>query len=304
MLAFVGCKPPGSGPSSPSDNTMSLTDARKGYSTKLVKQTKANEALPTPPAKVFHKIEYESLAGNLAAYITPNPKDGKKRPAIIWITGGDCNTIGDVWTPGRASNDQTAAQYRNAGIVMMFPSLRGGNKNPGFIENFYGEVDDVLSAADYLAKLDYVDPKRIYLGGHSTGGTLVLLVAECSDRFRGVFSFGPVDDIRGYGGQFTEAVNTSDTKEVQLRCPGFWLHSIQSPTFVFEGTVDGNLRSLEAMAAKSQNPKVRFFPVKGVNHFSILAPVNTLIAQKILKDDGPETNLAFTDAELAQAKGK
>jgi hypothetical protein len=25
----------------------------------------------------------------------------------------------------------SAAAYRNAGIVMMFPSLRGGNENPG-----------------------------------------------------------------------------------------------------------------------------------------------------------------------------
>ena len=30
----------------------------------------------------------------------------------------------------------------------------------------------------FLAKQDYVDPKRIYLGGHSTGGTLALLTAE------------------------------------------------------------------------------------------------------------------------------
>ena len=26
------------------------------------------------------------------------PDDGKKHPAIIWITGGDCNSIGDVWS--------------------------------------------------------------------------------------------------------------------------------------------------------------------------------------------------------------
>ena len=57
----------------------------------------------------------------------------------------------------------------------------------------------MLAAADYLARQDYVDPKRIYLGGHSTGGTLVMLVAESTDRFRAVFSFGPADDVRGYG---------------------------------------------------------------------------------------------------------
>jgi dipeptidyl aminopeptidase/acylaminoacyl peptidase len=298
VLLLAGCGLVKKGP------TGSLADARKGFQTKLVRKSPPKEPVETPPAKVFTLVKYDAPVGQLAAYLTPDPGDGQKHPAIVWITGGDCNSIGDVWSRATPDDDQTAAQYRQAGVVMMFPSLRGGNDNPGQREGFLGEVDDVLAAADYLAKQPYVDPARVYLGGHSTGGTLVLLVAECSDRFRGVFSFGPVDDIRGYGGQFTEAVNTSDTKEVQLRSPGFWLHSIQSPTFVFEGTVDGNLRSLEAMAAKSQNPKARFFPVKGVNHFSILAPVNTLIAQKILKDDGTETNLAFTDAELAQAKGK
>jgi dipeptidyl aminopeptidase/acylaminoacyl peptidase len=61
---------------------------------------------------------------------------------------------------------------------MMFPSLRGGNDNPGRHGGFYGEVDDVLAAHDYLSRQPYVDPKRIYPGGHSTGGTLALLTAE------------------------------------------------------------------------------------------------------------------------------
>ena len=59
--------------------------------------------------------------------------------------------------------------------IMMFPTLRGGNTNPGAREYLLGEVDDVLAAAEHLARLPYVDPQRIYLGGHSTGGTLALL---------------------------------------------------------------------------------------------------------------------------------
>ena len=135
----------------------------------------------------------------LAAYLTPDPADAARHPAIIWITGGDCNTIGNVWSPQSPDNDQSASAYRKAGVVMMFPSLRGGNDNPGQQENFFGEVDDVLAAADFLARQTFVDPTRIYLGGHSTGGTLVLLTAEYSTRFRAVFSFGAVDDIRRYG---------------------------------------------------------------------------------------------------------
>lgn len=216
----------------------------------------------------------------------------------MWITGGDCNTIGDVWAPAAASNDQTARQYRDAGLVMMFPSLRGGNQNPGYQENFLGEVDDVLAAAEYLAKQEHVDPARIYLGGHSTGGTLVMLVAAVPNRFRAVFSFGPADTISNYPAQFRSAVNMSDVREVELRSPGRWLHSIQCPTFVFEGATDGNTDSLQVMARASTNPKAKFYPVKGATHFSVLAPVNRLIAKRIAADAGAETSLTFTEAEL------
>src|SRR5262245_65351301 len=133
---------------------------------------------------------------------------------------------------------------------MVCPSLRGGNDNPGVKEGFFGEVDDVLAAADFLAKQEYVDPKRIYLGGHSTGGTLVLLVAECSDRFRAVFSFGPIDTVARYGPEYLP-FDTCNPREIELRSPGRWLAMIKSPTFVFEGTLQGNIRSLKVMARSS-----------------------------------------------------
>ena len=236
----------------------------------------------------------------MAAYLTSDPKDGKKHPAIIWITGGDCNTIdAGCWNEGPPANDQSASAFRKAGIVMMFPSLRGGNDNPGFKEAFLGEVDDVVAAADYLSKQDFVDPHRVYLGGHSTGGTMVLLTAECSDRFRAVFSFGPVEDVLGYGlGDLP--FTFTDRQELRVRAPGRWLHSIRSPVFVLEGTAGGNLSSLQAMARISDNPKVRFLPVKGATHFSVLAPTTRLIAEKILRDDGDSCNLTFTEEEVSK----
>src|SRR5262245_19361143 len=312
-LLLAGCARPTfqpvAGTSSPSakavaDKDTTLVEARKGFVTKPARRETAKEPVPEPPPKVFRKVQYDSPAGKMAAYLTPDPKDGKKRPAIVWITGGDCNTIGDVWSPAKPNNDQSARQYRDAGIVLMFPALRGGNTNPGVIEGFLGEVDDVVAAADFLAKQPHVDPNRISLGGHSTGGTLVLLVAESSDRFRAVFSFGPSDDITHYPDEFISSVNTADPREVELRSPVHWLHSIKSPTFVFEGAVQCHLISLQTMKDASTNPKAHFYAIKGGNHFNILAPTSRLIAQKILKDDGPDTNLAFTEAELNQLSGR
>jgi len=306
---MAGCQPPaGTPPVGSSSNATgsagrpaSLVEARKGFQTHLRPQKGVRDPVDEPPPKVFQKVRYDSAVGPLAAYLTPDPKDGKKHPAIVWITGGDCNSIGDVWRPAPANNDQTAAAYRQAGLVMMFPSLRGGNDNPGIKEGFLGEVDDVLAAADFLAKQPYVDPARIYLGGHSTGGTLVLLVAECSDRFRVVFSFGPAEDVAGYGPRSGFLpFDLSNPQEVRLRSPGHWLDSIQSPVFVIEGTQKGNLDSLQAMERTNKNPKVKFLPVRAATHFSLLAPANRVIAQKILADDGPETNLTLIEDELSK----
>jgi dipeptidyl aminopeptidase/acylaminoacyl peptidase len=255
------------------------------------------EIVPDPPPEVFNKVTYESPAGRLAAYLSPDPMDGMKHPAIVWITGGDCNSIGDVWTDAPASNDQTAAAFRKAGVIMMFPSLRGGNDNPGTKEGFLGEVDDVLAAAAFLAKQDYVAADRIYLGGHSTGGTLVLLVGEDSDRFRAVFSFGPADNVAGYPAEFVP-FDTSNPRELELRSPGLWLASIKAPVFVIEGTVDSNLESLQAMARASTNPQAHFLSVRGANHFSVLAPVCKLLADKIVHDDGASQGLSLTEQEL------
>jgi acetyl esterase/lipase len=276
-----------------------LTEARSGFETKIKFKGPESEAAPEPPKdSTFRKVEYDSKVGKLAAYLSHIPMDGKKHPAIIWVMGGDCNTIDSgCWRERTPENDQSVSAFRKAGIVTMFPSLRGGNKDQGFKEAFFGEVDDVVSAAGYLAKQEFVDPQRIYMGGHSTGGTLALLVAESSDRFRAVFSFGPVDEVTypSYTELFP-GLKHADPREIELRSPRRWLQAIQVPTFIFEGKKRGNLYSLEMM--NRGYPRVHAYPVSGADHFSILAPTTKLIADKIRRDDGPATNLTFTEEEL------
>ncbi len=309
VLFLIGCsgesKSDQSNPSSSSkgfnqSSGRTLAEARKGWTTQPQMIAEEKTPLPNPPGNLFLKGTYNSPIGKLAAYLSPNPNDGKKHPLIIWITGGDCNSIDDgCWTEGPPNNEQSASAYRKAGLLMMFPSLRGGNQNPGRKEGFYGEVDDVIAAAEYIAKIPYVDPNRIYLGGHSTGGTMVLLASELSNKFRAVFSFGPADDVRGYPAEYIP-FNTRIENEWKLRSPGYWLHSIQSPTFVLEGT-DGNRDSLLKMKKENSNPNAHFFLVEGASHFSILGPINNFLAKKIMQDTGPRCNIQITDAELKQA---
>ncbi len=304
-VLLIGCGPAATKPAAnrsappappPPPAKMSLADARRGFQTKLVRQEKANLPVDAPPSDIFRIVQYDSPLGKLPAYLSPDPEDGKKRPAIIWIHGGNYNSIGEIWGDAPADNDQTASAFREAGILMMFPSMRGGNENPGVKEGFLGEVDDVLAAADFLAKQPGVDPDRIYLGGHSTGGTMALLAAECSPRFRAVFSFGPVADVRSAVRHIV--FDTSNPREVELRSPVLWLDFIGSPVFVIEGTIEGNLGALEQMSHATTNVNVHFCPVNRATHFSTLAPATKLLAEKILHDDGPKSNITLTAEEL------
>ena len=95
----------------------------------------------------------------------PDPGDGQ---SIRQSSGSPAETATRSTDSGKGAprdNDQTAAAYRKAGIVLMFPSLRGGNDNPGHREGFLGEVEDVLAATEYLARQEYVDPTGALSGG-------------------------------------------------------------------------------------------------------------------------------------------
>lgn len=291
-LLVIGCDGAPNPPSLPnptsSPNTTSvnrqqtLLEARKGFTTKIVKSGESYGAPDTPPGNEFELIHFQSPVGRLAAYVTTNPGDGKKHSAIVWITGGDNNSIGDVWSPQNRSNDQSASAFRKAGIVMMFPSQRGGNDNPGRREGFYGEVDDILAATDHLARLPYVDADQIYLGGHSTGGTMVMLVGACSDRYRAIFSLGPVAAAGQYGGDYVYC-DPNNEDEMRLRSPIYWMHCVKSPMYVFEGAENGNWDgAIEIMAAENSNPKIQFFKIPGHDHFSVIAPLAEKLAGQIV----------------------
>jgi len=261
-----------------------LKEARKNHETKLVKKEKELEKLIAPPAELFNLIEYPSKVGKLAAYVS-KPKDPKKKQsAIIWITGGFPSGGGGeyLWTSQKKSNDQSAQQYREEGMIMMYPTFRGANGNPGHVEGFYGEVDDVISAYEYLRKLSYVDHKKIYLGGHSTGATLALLVAEATDKFRGVICIGGEDDPYNYGVKRTH-YKKDDLLERKLRAPIYYLNGVKSPTIVVEGKY-GNFDSVLELKAKTENKKIIFAGIDKADHFNVLYPLNKFLAKSLMKN--------------------
>ncbi|MFO1062261.1 MAG: prolyl oligopeptidase family serine peptidase [Pirellulales bacterium] len=277
----------------------SFNKERRNLKTVIVREEPKAGPPDRPTDRRFELVSYQSPVGELAAYIA-KPKEvmadsTRKVPAIIWITGGDCNSIGDVWSPMSRDNDQRAGAFLEAGMIMMYPSLRGGNMNPGKREGHFGEVDDVLAATDFLAAHPNVDSSKIYLGGHSTGGTLVMLVAEATDRYQAVFAFGPVSSIDEYGGDFVYC-DPKNKEELMLRSPLFWLPEVTRPLFVIEGST-GNWQSIKRMVRLNGNARIQFIRVAGHDHFSILAPATEKLASGIVRG-----KLDFTAADFQNLK--
>lgn len=262
-----------------------LMQAREGKSTQIAAALlpgarTAATALPQPPAQLFVPMAYQSGELRLMAFVTPNPGDGSKQPLMVWLTGGDTNSLGDFWSEGAAADDQSASAFRKAGMAMLFPTLRGGNDNPGQREYFWGEVQDVAAAMLQAARLPYVDASRIYLGGHSTGATLALLTATAGLPVQGVFAFGPVDEVGGYGWPVRWSQLPAD--EMRLRSPVHWLHAIKSPTWIIEGNRrPSNIGSLDALCAARKSQHVHCVSVQGADHFSVLQPLTRRIAGQL-----------------------
>ena len=274
------------------NNSPSWFDVKGEFETKILRQVDGPKPLAEPPAELFSLISYPTALGEMSGYLS-KPKDKtKKLPAIVWILGGfPVGGAGSsLWTEQPWRNDRSAKSYRLNNIVTLYPALRGTFGNPGKEERFFGEINDVISARNYLAQLPYVDAEQIYLGGHSTGGTLVLLVAAASNQFKAAFSFGPTSDPNKYGDEY-QLHDLSNPKERRMRAPINFLSSIQIPTFIIEGK-NGNIGSMNDLIEKNNNPLVKIFPIEKAGHVDAVLPGNQLIAKQIANSTDPLS--AFT----------
>lgn len=284
-----------------------LADARARFKTAAHDGRPAKgfsgQPAPDPPPTVFMRVDVKGPQGKLTTYITPDPHDGKKHPAVIWAHGGFGDIGSEFWDAAPRSNDQSARAFREAGIVLAVGSWRAENDNPGDYQLYYGEVDDYLALRDHVATLPYVDPDRIYLAGHSSGGTLVLLASELSSHFRAAFSigghpvFGPNDKYDSYSGIPFDHTNE---QERLVRSAAPFVRSIQRPTFYFEGSQSNSAGAAQWMEDQASRLGVPFhaYIARYADHWSILAPVTELIAKKIVADSGPTTNITFTQPEI------
>lgn len=273
---------------------ISFEDVRAAHQTNLIKQ-RTFDSGPLP--KLSHPdlvhTTYTGPLGEMGAIASRIDESGIKKPAVVWDTGG----FGGLWegidTYGEIRNDQGIASFLDKGIVVFLPTMRGEHENPGNFECFYGEIDDLAAALEHVAARPDVDPERIFLMGHSTGGTNVLLASMRSDIPAGVVCFGGAPDMKsiaadgnGYG---KEPYNLRDKKEVRLRSPIVFTSYIKVPVLYIEGDDSfyvGDAKRMQRIAEDEGIPfRAAIVPLQ--DHFSVLRPTKNMLAKRI--DEGATT---------------
>jgi dipeptidyl aminopeptidase/acylaminoacyl peptidase len=237
--------------------------ARRTFRTKLTRvgpSPDPSEPLDPPPGA--ERIAYGSDGRMLTAWLSI-PK-GSGAPGLVYLHGG--NVLGSGhW-------DLTLA-YRQAGYAVM-PALRGENGQGGAFSGFYDENADVLAAAEHLAGLPGVDRSRMFVAGHSIGGTQTMLAAMSTTMFRGATAFSGSTNAWGFFARFPEMIcfDVSNPREFEMRSPLSFASSFKCPVRIFHGSEEkrqANPAALTADRASKAGLDVVASAVPG-DHFSSL----------------------------------
>ena len=210
------------------------TETRAQFRTTLLREgpSPQREVIALRPPDYVEEVKFPSGDLRLTAWMSGHRQAQQKLPAVLFLHGG--------FEFGAADWDM-AVPYWEAGFVVMAPMLRAENGQSGTFSFFYDEVDDVLAAAEYLSNHPSVDPTRVFLAGHSAGGTLTLLAIEASGRFRAAASFdGSPDQQLLYNGSASKpgthpeiVFDPRDVRELQVRSPLAYANSVRSPVRLY-----------------------------------------------------------------------
>jgi dipeptidyl aminopeptidase/acylaminoacyl peptidase len=244
-------------------------EVRRHFRTKLLQKGPAPDQYePLAAAADAEKIFYRSGYGGeleLVAWVSKYKRDRAAKPAVLFLHGGNAMGTGH-W--------QLMKPYMDAGYVVMMPSLRGENGQRGNFSGFYDEVDDVLAATERLAHLPGVDPKRLFIAGHSIGGTLTMLTAMSTHKFRAAAPISGNPNAFRFFSRYPQDIRFDDSNahEFEVRSALCYAHSFKCPIRVVHGTEEAHFNDradLLARRARAAGTHIETDTVAG-NHTSAL----------------------------------
>jgi dienelactone hydrolase len=222
------------------------------------------------------KVKYRSSVGDMEipAYLfQPLQRRGPRgHAAMVWVHGG----VHGNWTLSPYFPFVKEAVQR--GYVVIAPEYRGstGYGEAHHLAIDYGgkEVDDVMSAYEYLKTLPHVDPDRVGMMGWSHGGYITLLsLFRDSHPFKAGAAIVPVSNLifrlSFKGPSYQRSFSTQKEilglpfekrEEYVRRSPVFHVDKLQVPLLVHVATNDADVNFEEAQqiidALRSRKPQL------------------------------------------------
>lgn len=210
---------------------------------------------------VRRKISIQVQPGDrMPAYLLIPKKKPARLPAIICFYGttsgaGKETTVGlSGCTPGTepTRNAAFAIDMVEAGFVAFAADyLRDGERiNPGRqpydTVDFYNEFPewsihgkdawDTQCAVDYLQALEFVDPERIGMVGHSYGGHSTIFTTAFEPRIKVAVANGPVSDFLHHGMHWAVPKGGGNSQSLPNMRPYVLDHTLQIPVTFYEFT--------------------------------------------------------------------
>lgn len=164
--------------------------------------------------------------------------DGDKAEHLPWVAAGFAVVSFDISGPfpEEQSSDAQITQTVTAFMKAKF------------------SVSDGLAALDAaLGKYPQIDPKRLYVAGHSSAATLALQLAAASDRFKACVAFAPIADV---GEHLKEALPMLDeavpgfAAAIRNASPSSQADNFRCPVFLFHAADDTNVSTASVVAFK------------------------------------------------------
>ena len=186
----------------------------------------------------FEYIEYASAGMTLGALINAGSTDLKSpKPGVVYLHGGF----------GLSTGELAAAQmFVDAGFVVLAPTWRGENENPGYFECFFGEVADAKAAIRWLAGQQNVNADEIYVFGWSVGGGIALNLAlhddipvRISGSSAGIYDLDLITAWATEDDYIKFPYDHQNDLENYYRLPIYHLQDMIRPHYTYVGMNDG-----------------------------------------------------------------
>lgn len=207
------------------------------------------------------------------------PRQGTRRPAIVWLHGGG-------WSGGSPTQFLPQAQVlAGKGVVGVLAQYRLAGESP-----FPACLEDAKAAMRFVranAAKYGIDPQRIGVGGGSAGGHLAALVGLSPGKLEGagpnpdvssrpdlMILFNPALDLRGWGSapmvQKLLGTDTPSPQQLAEASPVTYVSAQAPATLVLHGNQDQTVPHDQAVALVDSLQKAgvsaELFTAEGKGH--------------------------------------